>query len=121
MNGVMIPEVSAGSNQVGASEICAPQVNCPCGAAMAHSGMPAARPNAPSASKSRRLMPWGVEAGSICAGGREFDFIGASGPGGLLVAALYASLEHPPPECLRVSQPVLGTVGRVKPAHDQRA
>ena len=31
----MIPEVSAGSNQVGASEICAPQINCPCGAASA--------------------------------------------------------------------------------------
>jgi hypothetical protein len=31
MNGVMIPEVSAGSNQVGASDTCAAQISCPCG------------------------------------------------------------------------------------------
>src|SRR5262245_28478905 len=33
MNGVMIPEVSAGSNQVGASEMWTPQVTWPSGAA----------------------------------------------------------------------------------------
>ena len=33
MNGVMIAGVSAGSNQVGASEMCTPQVSCPSGAA----------------------------------------------------------------------------------------
>src|SRR3989442_12890700 len=33
MNGVMIPGVSAGSNQVGASEVWTPQVICPSGAA----------------------------------------------------------------------------------------
>src|SRR5437870_2055692 len=33
MNGVMIPGVSAGSNQVGASEMWTPQVICPSGAA----------------------------------------------------------------------------------------
>ena len=33
MYGVMMPCVSAGSNQVGASETCMPQVSCPCGAA----------------------------------------------------------------------------------------
>src|SRR6185295_13326788 len=33
MNGVMIPEVSAGSNHVGASEMCPAQVSCPSGAA----------------------------------------------------------------------------------------
>jgi len=31
IQGVMIPGVSAGSNQVGASVVCTPQVNCPCG------------------------------------------------------------------------------------------
>src|SRR5262245_16848547 len=35
MNGVMIPEVSAGSNQVGASEIWTAHVICPSGAASA--------------------------------------------------------------------------------------
>src|SRR5437667_2158140 len=34
MNGVMIPGVSAGSNQVGASEMWTPQVICPSGAAV---------------------------------------------------------------------------------------
>src|SRR4030095_6282718 len=33
MKGVMIPGVSAGSNQVGASEMCAPQIISPSGAA----------------------------------------------------------------------------------------
>jgi hypothetical protein len=33
MNGVMIPEVSAGSNHVGASEMCTAQLICPSGAA----------------------------------------------------------------------------------------
>src|SRR6476469_3859409 len=33
MNGVMIPGVSAGSNHVGANEICTPQVSCPSGLA----------------------------------------------------------------------------------------
>src|SRR6187200_1528882 len=31
MNGVMIPGVSAGSNQVGASEVCTAQTSSPCG------------------------------------------------------------------------------------------
>ena len=35
MNGVMIPGVSAGSNRVGASEVCTPQIISPCGAAVA--------------------------------------------------------------------------------------
>src|ERR1051326_6831081 len=30
MNGVMMPETSAGSNQTGASETCTAQVSCPC-------------------------------------------------------------------------------------------
>jgi len=33
MYGVTMPDVSAGSNQVGASEMCKPQVSCPAGAA----------------------------------------------------------------------------------------
>src|SRR5258708_646617 len=35
MKGVMMPEVSAGSNQVGARETCAPMVICPSAAALA--------------------------------------------------------------------------------------
>src|SRR5215472_10841530 len=56
MNGVMIPEVSAGSNQVGASEIWAPQVSCPSGtAAEPKRGTPATKPSAASARRSRRV------------------------------------------------------------------
>src|SRR5947209_19593689 len=52
----MIPEVSAGSNQVGASEKCVPQANCPSvAAAIVGSGAPPpARPRAPAANTSRR-------------------------------------------------------------------
>src|SRR5437868_1866978 len=57
MNGVMIPEVSAGSNQIGASEMWTPQISCPCGAARAIPGAPAARPSAAIASTSRRVTP----------------------------------------------------------------
>src|SRR5437016_2703610 len=49
MYGVMIPEVSAGSNQVGASEMCTAQFNCPCGAAAR------ATPGAPATLDLRRL------------------------------------------------------------------
>ncbi len=38
MKGVMMPEVSAGSNQVGARETCAPMVICPSAAAPAARG-----------------------------------------------------------------------------------
>src|SRR5258708_1933266 len=58
IHGVMIPGVSAGSNQVGASVVCTPQVNCPCGpAAAANSGVPATIPKAASAKRSRRVTP----------------------------------------------------------------
>ena len=40
MKGVMMPGVSAGSNQVGASDICTPQVSWLCGAAEPASGPP---------------------------------------------------------------------------------
>src|SRR5215471_5179914 len=58
MKGVMIPGVSAGSNQVGAREIGAPQVSCPAGsAAGANPGAPVAtRPSALAASSSRRVI-----------------------------------------------------------------
>src|SRR5215472_17020112 len=58
MKGVMIPGVSAGSNQVGAREIGAPQVSCPAGsAAGANPGAPVAtRPSVLAASSSRRFI-----------------------------------------------------------------
>src|SRR5438874_2279949 len=52
----MIPEVSAGSNQVGASEKWVPQVRVPAAAsAKAASGAPAIVPAAPAASTCRRV------------------------------------------------------------------
>src|SRR5260370_10938054 len=63
----VIPEVSAGSNQVGASDTWMPQISWPCGplvgpAAPAVAGAPAASPRAVAASRSRRLMPKGSPA-----------------------------------------------------------
>src|SRR5690242_9877647 len=43
-----MPEVSAGSNQVGASVVCTPQVSCPCGS-------PARAAPAPTISASARI------------------------------------------------------------------
>src|SRR5215813_3249060 len=58
MKGVMIPGVSAGSNQVGASEMCTPQVSWPCGAAApaTRDRLAAAIPSAAPVIASRRLM-----------------------------------------------------------------
>src|SRR6516165_7658568 len=56
MNGVMMPGVSAGSNQVGDSEMCTPQVNWPCGKASARCGRPVTRENAVIARMSRRAI-----------------------------------------------------------------
>src|SRR5260221_8324290 len=50
MKGVMIPEVSAGSNQVGARETCAPMRSSPSGAALAALG---ARPIMAAAERPR--------------------------------------------------------------------
>src|SRR4051794_12513180 len=55
MNGVMIPVASAGSNQVGASETCTPQVNSPFGSAPS-AGAPATRPSADNSSNWRRSI-----------------------------------------------------------------
>ena len=65
MNGVMIPEVSAGSNQVGASDTCAAQVSCPCGSKASDTrrragGETGARARA---RRSRRLMPFPPASG----------------------------------------------------------
>src|ERR1700730_9925703 len=58
MNGVMIPETSAGSNHIGASDTCTPQISCPSvPAAIAEPGAPATRPSAASARISRRVTP----------------------------------------------------------------
>src|SRR5262245_27788692 len=54
MYGVMIPDVSAGYNQVGASEMWTAQVSWPCGAACARRGRPITNDNAVSARISRR-------------------------------------------------------------------
>src|SRR5215217_3175189 len=60
MNGVIMPGVSAGSNQVGDKVTCTPMVNCPRGWAVAcdtrqgQSVSPAAPPSAPC--RSRRLV-----------------------------------------------------------------
>ena len=64
MNGVMIPGVSAGSNQVGASETCdAPgQLPLPARRRAPGAGTPATRPSAPSASRSRRVRPKRIAA-----------------------------------------------------------
>src|SRR5215831_4193525 len=56
MYGVMIPDVSAGSNQVGASEMWTAQVSWPCGEACARRGSPVARDNAVIARMSRRAI-----------------------------------------------------------------
>src|SRR5678816_4330222 len=61
----MMPEVSAGSNQVGANEMCAAQVSCPCAAAAAVAAGPARRPKALSASRSRRVKPPAPRPGAI--------------------------------------------------------
>src|SRR5687767_1021864 len=58
MNGVTMPCVSAGSNQVGDSETWMPQVNSPAGAAARPmAGMPTTIPSALAASSSRRVRP----------------------------------------------------------------
>src|ERR1700730_1202540 len=57
MNGVMIPETPAGSNHIGASETCTPQISCPSvPAAIAEPGAPATTPSAAAARRSRRLI-----------------------------------------------------------------
>src|SRR5215469_10305539 len=62
MKGVMIPWVSAGSNQAGASETWMPQVSCPSGpAAPADRGAPATSPRAARARTSRRVTPLTVD------------------------------------------------------------
>src|SRR6516165_7573714 len=58
MKGVMIPGVSAGSNHVGANEMCTPQVSCPSGlAAQAESGAPTIRARTARARACRRVVP----------------------------------------------------------------
>ena len=54
MNGVMMPDASAGSNQVGASETWTPQVSWPGEAAAAKREPPVARPTAAANRTSRR-------------------------------------------------------------------
>src|SRR5262245_34444341 len=55
MKGVMMPEVSAGSNQMGASETCEPMVSWPSGAAAAVLVLAASAPSAARRNISRRV------------------------------------------------------------------
>src|SRR5215468_5217847 len=78
MNGVMIPEVSAGSNQVGASEMWTAQVICPSGAASARllqGALSEARRNtrSPSNSLTRRMDVLRRRSGSFARTSREGD------------------------------------------------
>src|SRR5262245_37394834 len=59
MKGVMIPDASAGSNHVGASETWTPHVSWSGGAATAGRDAPANRPTPAAATKSRRPI-WRV-------------------------------------------------------------
>src|SRR5215470_10617649 len=61
MKGVMMPGVSAGSSQVGASDICTPQVSCPLGAPARAVGT--AAPSAASARTLRRVKCMALPAG----------------------------------------------------------
>src|SRR5262249_25743125 len=57
MKGVMIPGVSAGSNHVGANEMCTPQVSCPSGlAARTEPGAPTNRARTARARACRRVV-----------------------------------------------------------------
>src|SRR5438093_2494704 len=59
MNGVMIPLVSAGSNQVGASETCTAHVSCPSGAARVAAGVPSPASEATNRIRTRReIAEW---------------------------------------------------------------
>src|SRR5687768_2310797 len=59
MNGVTIPDVSAGSNHVGASATCTAQVTWPSGAATA-AGASSSRVTRPTAKRRRRKRERGV-------------------------------------------------------------
>src|SRR3954462_7209263 len=66
MKGVIRPGVSAGSNQVGASEMCTPQVSCPSDPpAQLGRGAPAKKAAVPSAISSRRDMRTPLRAETI--------------------------------------------------------
>src|SRR5262245_5895382 len=66
MNGVIRPDVSAGSNHVGASETWMPQVSWPCGpAAAAVRGVPAIAAPALKAKRLRRVMEIPLRPGAI--------------------------------------------------------
>src|SRR5882724_459711 len=66
LNGVTIPEVSAGSNHVGASEMWTPQVTCPSGAASA-GATPALRLSRTKnvTDRPRVCLTWDLPYGSI--------------------------------------------------------
>src|SRR5262245_37145019 len=56
MNGVMSPCVSAGSNHVGASEMCTPHVICPSGAAPAGAAIASRASTAQAAKRTGRII-----------------------------------------------------------------
>src|SRR5215510_999133 len=65
MNGVIRPDVSAGSNQIGASDTWMPQVSCPCGEASAKLEEPATTAPAASANALRRVSEIVLQPGDI--------------------------------------------------------
>src|SRR4249920_1952407 len=95
MNGVMMPDASAGSNQVGASETWTPQVSWPGDAAAAKRAPPVARPTPAANRTSRRPIaaPPPTGYGSRPSGP---ELISASLPLPV-VAGLAATLDQPRP------------------------
>src|SRR5919202_898557 len=107
MKGVMIPGVSAGSNQVGARDTCTPQVSCPSGrAAPARRGEPAANAKAASAKTSRRVT-CGLE--SPLSGIRQLlrVLIGFLRLGGLVIGPCRAPRGAAGPSDLLVQVPLI--------------
>ena len=67
MNGVMMPGVSAGSNQVGASEMWTPQVTVPCAPAAKAAVPGASIPSAARAARRSRRLGLKSTAGGAAA------------------------------------------------------
>src|SRR5215472_15773674 len=107
MYGVMIPDVSAGSNQVGASEMWTAQVSWPCGEACARRGRPVARDNAVIARTSWRaiaISPMRTRS-PLLAGGESIT---------LLLAALLAEPRRQGRSATRFCQPTTSDSRRLQ-------
>ena len=124
--GVMIPGVSAGSNQVGASEMWTAQVSCPSGLAARAARCPVATiPSAESAIRPRRVRSDGVLPRALLARlGRTSRFLSACPfppPAGLFSRTLALNSEQLRRDFLRslrrrVWKPPEGGVHRMRAA-----